>query len=671
MLMGIGGLVPLPSDALVTPVTFRVKKRNLRGILAKFDEAEDGTRVLSGEWVVGRKTWQRMQTDWKASNKPDVATSKSTGASPRPSSPGRPTPKKKELVVLYIHGGAYYLSSAAAQRIMSIPLAKYTDSRIFALDYRLAPETCFPGPLHDAVSAYLRLVGDLHIPPENIIVCGDSAGGGLSLALLMYLRDNEYPLPSGAILMSPWVDLTMSCESWETNAAYDVVPFPSADNHMNPIALYLGEQTEEYLTHPYASPLFGDFKGLPPLLVQAGDAEVLRDEITLLAHKATLAGVQVVHELYEDAIHVFQAYPFLESSRRSFESMRYFVREVLPRHQSRSPQLLASIAERGLEKEIETDRTVVVSGDGVEVSTPFNKSEFGKEKKALKKEGAGNESSGEDSDPGPSWIPSPALPKFIPEAMRFGSKDKGMVEVEHIENIPDLHLSPPSPSLPTTERPEMRSFTSSTSVLSASSLLVGISTSAMASMSPVPPPNPRRIRSMGSLAAKFSLHFKHHNHVDHPPSSFHGRQEPSSQSTDSSPNPRYSHTHGFTTLNVFASPSPAMSPMKHTRSQSSTILAADVPQNLAMSGIQQTALAAPSIRKRRLSSALSMRHKSKGSVRRDDFFVDPKAGTPSYAKRPSPAVVDTPMDVQTLVDQWTESGPANQTVVVSAAPQHS
>ena len=94
----------------------------------------------------------------------------------------------------------------------------------------------------------------------------------------------------------------MSCESWDSNAAFDVVPFPTADNHMNPIALYLGENTEEYLTHPYSSPLFGDFKGLPPLLVQAGDAEVLRDEIALLAHKATLAGVQVMHELYEDAV---------------------------------------------------------------------------------------------------------------------------------------------------------------------------------------------------------------------------------------------------------------------------------------------------------------------------------------------------------------------------------
>lgn len=164
------------------------------------------------------------------------------------------------------------------------------------------------------------MIEDLHIPPENIIVAGDSAGGGLCLALLMYLRDNEYPLPAGAILMSPWVgkslhylsrficthiknvDLTLSCDSWDSNAPFDVVPMPQPGDHMNPIACYLGEHMEKYLTHPYASPLFGDFHGLPPLLIQAGDAEVLRDEITLLAHKATLAGVVVRHELYEDAV---------------------------------------------------------------------------------------------------------------------------------------------------------------------------------------------------------------------------------------------------------------------------------------------------------------------------------------------------------------------------------
>jgi acetyl esterase/lipase len=97
----------------------------------------------------------------------------------------------------------------------------------------------------------------------------------------------------------------MSCDSWDSNAPFDVVPQPNANDHLNPVACYLGgEGMEKYLTHPYASPLFGDFTGLPPMLVQSGDAEVLRDEITLLAHKATLAGVEVRHELFQDAVRI-------------------------------------------------------------------------------------------------------------------------------------------------------------------------------------------------------------------------------------------------------------------------------------------------------------------------------------------------------------------------------
>jgi acetyl esterase/lipase len=389
-LMGLAGLVPLPSDALVTPVTFRVKKRNLRGLLAEFDAKEDGGRELSGEWVVGRRTWQRLQAEWKAA--------RSNSSSPKNGPPGR-----KERVILYIHGGAYYLSSAAAQRLISIPLSKYTDARVFAIDYRLAPETVFPGPLHDVVSAYFRLIDDLCLPPENIIICGDSAGGALSLALLMYLRDNDYPLPSGAVLMSPWVDLTMSCESWDSNSEYDVVPFPTADNHMNPIGLYLGDHTERYITHPYASPLFGDFTGLPPLLIQAGDAEVLRDEITLLAHKATLAGVPVRHELYEDAIHVFQAYPFLVATRRSFMSMRDFVRNILPQYQASSPKMLGSSAEKELEQEIDNDNAKVVRGDGV-VATADKKAD----RKTL---GVGADIIESDGEEGKNSYPSWVRPK--------------------------------------------------------------------------------------------------------------------------------------------------------------------------------------------------------------------------------------------------------------------
>ena len=97
----------------------------------------------------------------------------------------------------------------------------------------------------------------------------------------------------------------MSCDSWDSNARYDIIPMPTPGDHLNPIACYLGEHMEKYLTHPYASPLFGDLTGLPPLLIQGGDAEVLRDEVTLLAHKASVAGVVVRHELYEDMVRGF------------------------------------------------------------------------------------------------------------------------------------------------------------------------------------------------------------------------------------------------------------------------------------------------------------------------------------------------------------------------------
>ncbi|KAJ3789275.1 Alpha/Beta hydrolase protein [Lentinula aff. detonsa] len=347
LLMSLAGLVPLPSDALVSPVTFCVRKRNLRGILAGCDQQETGTRELSGEWVVGRQTWQ-----WKKMR-----------------ALNEKRKKRKEKVILYIHGGAYYVSSAAAQRTISIPLAKYTDARVFALDYRLAPETQFPGPLHDAASAYFRLVEDLHIPPSSIILAGDSAGGGLALALLMYLRDNQYDLPSAAILMSPWVDLTMSCESWDSNEPYDIIPMPAPDDHLNPVSLYLGDNMEQYMTHPYASPLFGDFTGLPPLLIQAGDSEVLRDEITLLAHKASLAEVEVRHELYEDAIHVFQLYPFLGATPRSFASMREFVRKFLPQLGSETLDNLDEQTEKVIGDEIESESVILVGGDGQQIAS--------------------------------------------------------------------------------------------------------------------------------------------------------------------------------------------------------------------------------------------------------------------------------------------------------------
>ncbi|KAG1825653.1 Alpha/Beta hydrolase protein [Suillus subaureus] len=362
-------------------VTFRVRKRNLRGILETCDAMEDEKRELSGEWIIGKRLWQSLQSDYKSTRKGEGASFVDQTNIDYDSRKGQ------SRVILYIHGGAYYSSSAAAQRMLTIPLSKYTNARVFgelfdhssrfhlclistqAIDYRLAPETIFPGQLHDVVSTYFRLTDDLRVPPENLVVAGDSAGGALGLALLLYLRDNGYTLPGGALLFSPWVDLTLSCESWDTNAAYDIIPTPGPTAHLHPVIMYLGDALEQYITHPYASPLFGKFDGLPPMLIQCGDAEVLHDEIVLLSHKASLAGVQVQLETYEDAVHVFQAFPFLNVATTAFISCREFVRHRLPRIQIHSPQVLDNDTEICLENDTDNDNVRVVRGDGVETNS--------------------------------------------------------------------------------------------------------------------------------------------------------------------------------------------------------------------------------------------------------------------------------------------------------------
>ncbi|CDR98866.1 hypothetical protein [Sporisorium scitamineum] len=342
----LGAFLPTPKDGLITPVTFRVKKRGLRGFLAEADAAEDGKREISAEWVVGKQTWRRLQAEWRSGKQ-----------------------KGKERVILYIHGGAYFVMSAATHRPLTISLSKYTECRVFGINYRLAPDTKFPGALHDCVASYFRLIDDLGIPPSNIVLGADSAGGGLALALMYYLRDNDYELPSGAMLFSPWVDLTMSCDSWDTNAEFDYLPMPKSGDHMNPVWAYLGDNIDKYLTHPYVSPLFGDMHGLPPLLIQCGDAEVLRDEVTLLAHKASLSGVAVRHELYEDCVHVFQAFLFLDASRKALQSARHFVRTALDKRGKSRSSSTAKRSEAALNKEMASGSMQTPEGDKANQAT--------------------------------------------------------------------------------------------------------------------------------------------------------------------------------------------------------------------------------------------------------------------------------------------------------------
>ena len=171
------------------------------------------------------------------------------------------------------------------------------------LDYRLAPEHPFPAALEDSVRAYKWLINSEGYDPKNIIIAGDSAGGGLAIATLVKLRDQKIPLPAAAVCLSPWTDLALTGDSMKLNLHEDTLISP--EGLMFHSRLYLGKTDPK---NPFASPLYADFKGLPPLCIQVGSVEVLLDDATRLAKRAREAGVEVQLDIWEDMIHIFQSY---------------------------------------------------------------------------------------------------------------------------------------------------------------------------------------------------------------------------------------------------------------------------------------------------------------------------------------------------------------------------
>ena len=204
--------------------------------------------------------------------------------------------------LLYFHGGGYCLGSLSSHRRHVANLSRASGLRCAHLDYRLAPENPFPAAVEDAVAAYDALLASgLH--PARLAIGGDSAGGGLTMAALVSIRDAGTPLPAVGVLLSPWVDLTLSGESHHSRAHLD----PMIDNDAMAAlrSWYLGATPPE---HPLASPLFADMAGLPPLLVDCGEAEVLHDDAVELAARLTAAGVAVDHQVWPEMVHVFQAF---------------------------------------------------------------------------------------------------------------------------------------------------------------------------------------------------------------------------------------------------------------------------------------------------------------------------------------------------------------------------
>lgn len=224
-------------------------------------------------------------------------------------------------VILYFHGGAYNSGSINTHRSMVADLSDACRARSLVLGYRLAPEHFFPAAVEDSRAAYEWLLGQ-DIPAGNIILAGDSAGGGLVMALLLDLRDAGRPLPAGGVCLSPWVDLTCSGETWETNAGRDVFLDPgsileSADVYLNGI----DPKT------PKASPVFADLTDLPPLLIQVGSSEYLLSDAADLNEKARGDGVDVTLEVYEGMQHEWHfAARFLPEARHAIAQIGKFAR---------------------------------------------------------------------------------------------------------------------------------------------------------------------------------------------------------------------------------------------------------------------------------------------------------------------------------------------------------
>ena len=228
-------------------------------------------------------------------------------------------------VILQLHGGGYMGSIRNAYYVFAGLYNEVSKGmNVLCPDYRVAPENPYPAALEDAVASYKWLLTRGY-KAENIVVAGDSAGGGLAMALCMYLRDNNLPMPGGLIAMSPWTDLTASGASYDENFDKDPL-YGGTRESLIYINAYPGDHDK---TDPYISPAFGSFKDFPPMLIQVGSNEMLLSDSEVVAAKARDEGVKVRYHVYEGMFHVFQmAYTAIPESKKAWIEVGKFF-EVL------------------------------------------------------------------------------------------------------------------------------------------------------------------------------------------------------------------------------------------------------------------------------------------------------------------------------------------------------
>lgn len=234
----------------------------------------------------------------------------------------RPLSVSHDGVVLYLHGGGFAFASRAHDALIAA-IAGSTRTRVLALDYRLAPEHVFPAQLDDALAGYRRLLAD-GVAPDRIVLAGDSAGGNLTLALLLSLRDAGDPLPAGAVCIAPWTDLANPGASMIANERLDWIDKHMADRW----AAWYARGSD--VTDPRVSPGRADLRGLPPIYVQAGDAEILHDMIVALARRGRDQGADIRLDVWPGMTHDFQALgDLIPESRDALDRIGRFVAERL------------------------------------------------------------------------------------------------------------------------------------------------------------------------------------------------------------------------------------------------------------------------------------------------------------------------------------------------------
>lgn len=228
-----------------------------------------------------------------------------------------------ERIIYYLHGGGYVACSPATHRSFTAHLSQAANAKVFALDYRLAPENKFPAALEDAVRGY-RMLLENGESAERIVIGGDSAGGGLTLATLIALRDRGLPLPGGAFCLSPWTDLAATGGSLITNEEKD--PMLTGKGMKEFAAIYHGNTPP---TDPLVSPLYGDLIGLPPLLIYVSNTEILLDDSVRLAARAKKHGVRVDLRVWDDLPHVWPVFVAfkLPEARQALGEIADFIRQ--------------------------------------------------------------------------------------------------------------------------------------------------------------------------------------------------------------------------------------------------------------------------------------------------------------------------------------------------------